>query len=233
MNMRSRFLFAFVLCTVGLAATPQDHPSGTQQTNVGKSQQEERDVRTRLSILLDRDYSRQSADELLTFAIQHSDIAVPELKRRLSAYSQQSRKTLTGNAGLHADALAYMANALAVDALCDLCAGNADLFCPYLERSLDYAEGRSNPFTLAYHTVAKPEAVVQGATIHWADSMIGFPHFRQRLAEAMLDRYGKVPGDSEWATDPIASRLKDRASTELRQSVVRLAVEAQNKRTGH
>jgi len=39
----------------------------------------------------------------------------------------------------------------------------------------------------------------------------------------------KVPGDAEWATDPIASRLKDRASLELRQSVVRLAAEAQRK----
>jgi hypothetical protein len=229
MNMRSRFLFAFVLCTVDLAAAPQDHPSATQQTN-GNNEPEQQDVRTGFSIVLDRDYSHQSADELLTFAIQHSDVAVPELKRRLIAYSQQSRKTLVGNAAIHADALAYVANALAVDALCDLCARNADLFCPYLERSLDYAEGRLNPFTLAFRAIAKPEAVVQGATIHWADSMIGFPHFRQRLAEAMLERYGKVPGDSEWATDPIASRLKDRASPELRQSVVRLAEDAQRRR---
>jgi hypothetical protein len=60
--------------------------------------------------------------------------------------------------------------------------------------------------------------------------MIGFPHFRQLLAEAMLERYGKVPGETEWATDPIASRLKERASPELRQSVVRFAAEAQSKR---
>jgi len=78
--------------------------------------------------------------------------------------------------------------------------------------------------------MAKPETVVQGATMHWADSMIGFPHFRQRLAEAMLDRYGKVPSETEWATNPIASRLKDRASPELRQTVVRFAADAQSKR---
>ena len=186
--------------------------------------------RTKLAEALDRDYRKQTADELLMMSIQHSDVAVPELRQRLIAHSRQFRKALTGNSAIHADALAYVANALAVDALCDLCAGDADLFCPYLERSLDYAEGRLNPFTLAYSAIAKPEAVVQGATIHWADSMVGFPHFRQRLAEAMLDRYGKVPGDSEWATDPIVSRLKDRASPELRQSVVRFAAEAQSKR---
>jgi hypothetical protein len=163
-------------------------------------------------------------------AIQHSEVAVPELKQRLIAHSRQFRKALAGNSAIHADALAYVANGLAVDALCDLCAGNADLFCPYLERSLDYAEGRLNPFTLAYRAIARPEATVQDATIHWADSMIGFPHFRQRLAEAMLDRYGKVPSQTEWTTDPIASRLKDRASPELRQSVLRFAAEAQSKR---
>jgi hypothetical protein len=230
MNMRSQLPLAFVLCTVVFAASPQDYPPGTEQTNGGESQQVESDVRTRLSIVLDRDYSHQPADELLTFAIQHSDVAVPELKRRLIAYSQQSRKALAGNAALHADALAYVANVLAVDALCDLCVGNADLFCPYLERSLDYAEGRLNPFTLAYLTIAKPEAAVQAATIHWADSMIGSPHFRQRFAEAMLDRYGKVPGDSEWAADPIASRLRERLSQELRQAVLRMAEDVMRKR---
>jgi hypothetical protein len=226
--MRNLFSVAFVLCAVDLAAAPLDRPSDTQQASVGRSEQQ--DVRARLSIVLDRDYSNQPADELLMLAIQYSDLAVPELKRRLIANSPQSRKALAGNTAIHADALAYVANGLAVDALCDLCSENADLFCPYLERSLDYAEGRSNPFTLAYRAIAKPGAVVQDTVIQWVNSMIGFPHFRQRLAEAMLDKYGRVPDESVWATDPIASRLKDRASPELRQSVVRLATEAQSKR---
>ena len=224
--MPNLVVVAFMLCAVDLAAARQDRPSNAQQASVGEQQ----DVRTKLSVLLDRDYRNQPADELLMLSIQHSDVAIPELQRRLSVFSRQSRKTLTANATIQADALAYVANGPAVDALCDLCAGNADLFCPYLERSLDYAEGRLNPFTLAYRVIAKPEAVVQDAAIHWANSMIGFPHFRQRLAEAMLDRYGEVPGETEWATDPIASRLKDRTSPELRQSVLRFAAEAQSKR---
>jgi len=197
------------------------------QTNSPETGEE---VKAKLKTALDRDYGDRPADDLLMLAIQHSDVAVPELKRRLIAQSQQFRKALSRNSAIHADALAYVANGLAMDALCDLCAENADLFCPYLERSLDYAEGRLNPFTLAYRAIARPEGVVQDAAVHWANSMIGFPHFRQRLAEAMLDRYGRVPDESVWATDPIASRLKDRASPELRQSVSRLAAEAQSKR---
>jgi hypothetical protein len=203
----------------------QETPSGNSEQN-----RVEREIKAKLTLELDRDYGNQPADDLLMLAIQHSDFAVPELKRRLIAHSQQSRKALAGQSAIHVDALAYVANALAVDALCDLCAETADLFCPYLERSLDYAEGRLNPFTLAYRAIAKPEAAVQRATIHWADSMVGFPHFRQRFAEAMLDKYGKVPDESVWATDPIASRLKDRASPALRQSVLRFAAEAQKQR---
>ena len=41
-------------------------------------------------------------------------------------------------------------------------------------------------------------------------------------------KYGKVPGETEWATDPIAFRLKDQASQELRQSVLRFAAEAKS-----
>ena len=50
---------------------------------------------------------------------------------------------------------------------------------------------------------------------------IGIEPMQRAWAEAMLDKYGKVPGDSEWATDPIVFRLNDRASPELRQSVLR------------
>jgi hypothetical protein len=46
-------------------------------------------------------------------------------------------------------------------------------------------------------------------------------------AEAMAVRYGKVPDESVWSTDPIASRLNDKVSSELRQSVQRFATEAQ------
>ena len=37
-------------------------------------------------------------------------------------------------------------------------------------------------------------------------------------------------GPTEWARDPIASRLKNRTSPELRQNIVRSAAEAQSKR---
>jgi hypothetical protein len=227
MGFRStRFAFVITVLASGHSTLiGQETPNRNSEQN-----RVEREIKTNLTLALDRDYGNQPADDLLMLAIQHSDVAVPELKRRLSAYNQQSRKKLEGNPAVHADALAYVANTSAVDALSDLCNENPRLFCPYLERTLDYAEGRSNPFTLAYRAAARRETIVQGAAAHWVNSRIGFAHFQQRLGEAMLDRYGRVPGDLEWATDPIASRLKDQGSSQLRSNILRFATQAQNKR---
>ena len=150
--------FAFLV-----ASLASGYPAliGQETTNRTSEQNRvEREIKTKLTLALDRDYGNQPADDLLMLTIQHSDVAVPELKRRLTAYSQQSRKKLAGNSAVHADALAYVANEAAVDALADLCARNGELFCPYLERTFDYAEGRSNPFALAYRAIGRPETIV-------------------------------------------------------------------------
>ena len=82
---------------------------------------------------------------------------------------------------------------------------------------------------------SKEKAITQGQTRSTNIGTIvpecaASDRMRCTWAEAMLDRYGKVPGDSEWAADPIVSRLNDRASSEVRQSLIRFAAEAQSKR---
>jgi hypothetical protein len=83
---------------------------------------------------------------------------------------------------------------------------------------------------VAYQALDLGDGTVTGYTTAWAESALASNRMQRAWAEAMLDKYGRVPDESVWATDPIASRLKDRASPELRQSVVRLATEAQSKR---
>jgi hypothetical protein len=48
-------------------------------------------------------------------------------------------------------------------------------------------------------------------------------------AEAMLDRYRKVPGDVEWESDPLPSRLQPAQANQLGETIVRYALEAQRK----
>jgi hypothetical protein len=47
----------------------------------------------------------------------------------------------------------------------------------------------------------------------------------------MLDEYGRVPNEVDWASDPIASGLKPALVASLHYEILRLAVEAFEKRT--
>lgn len=96
--------------------------------------------------------------------------------------------------------------------------------------TLDNAVDFRNPFTVACRGLEVGTEAVARYTVAWVESALASNRMQRTWAEAMLDRYGKVPGDAEWATDPMVSRLKDRASPELRQSVMRLAADAQRKR---
>ena len=51
-------------------------------------------------------------------------------------------------------------------------------------------------------------------------------------AEALLDKYGNVPNEAQWATDPIASRLSAPLALALHNEVLQFALEAQEKRAG-
>ena len=94
------------------------HPSATAQqpnstTAEAKRVEAERlAIKSKLQAALDRDYAKSTPDELLLLSIQHSDIAVPELKRRLTDSLPQRSKVLSRNAAVQADALAYAANDL-------------------------------------------------------------------------------------------------------------------------
>lgn len=57
------------------------------------------------------------------------------------------------------------------------------------------------------------------------------PYVEQRqLAEAMLDRYGGVPSESQWNTDPIISRLAPDRTRAIHDHVLDLTAEARANR---
>ena len=178
------------------------------------------EIERRLVVLLDDDFAGRSADDLLNFAIAHSATVVPRLKSRLLSVSRAA--SLDFKTAIHADALAYTANHFAVDALSDLCALNPSVFCKYLERSLDYAEGRINPFTLAYELSLRTEQPVRDTLSRWVNSLISFPHFQQRLGEAMFDRYSVTPSREQWDEDPLRSVFQEE-NGQLRDVVIRHA----------
>src|SRR6266705_2492048 len=66
--------------------------NATQNKQIIRTEAERLQLKSKLAAALDRDYGNQSADELLMLAIQQSDIAVPEIKQRLSTYRRDARR---------------------------------------------------------------------------------------------------------------------------------------------
>jgi hypothetical protein len=124
-----------------------------------------------------------------------------------------------------------------------------------LDYSQDYAKSH-NPFAVAYRGFTIREPALDQRIAAWAESKLAtVPAERARAdaaarrygartapapsdkmkhlwAEAMLDQYGYVPTEAQWATDPIASRLGAPLAGALHKEVLQFALEAQEKRAG-
>ena len=170
----------------------------------GSLRDETAEIKRRLTVVMD---ATAPSDELLTMSLQYSEISVPLLRDSLRAFSRRKEKELDRRTEIQADALAYVGDKRAIDATAQLCMDSPKLFCHYLERTLDYAEGRINPFVLAYHALEGNHSNVRGTVLRWVRSVLEFPHFQQRLAEAVVLRYGGRPKASELLNDPLLSNI--------------------------
>jgi hypothetical protein len=121
-----------------------------------------------------------------------------------------------------------------------------------LNNSKDYSKSH-NPFVVAYHGLAIGDPAVDWRILTWAESNLSVdPQERARAeaaargfgppppspsetmkhlwAEALLDRYGDVPTEAQWVSDPIASRLSAHLAESLHREVPRFAREALEQR---
>ena len=177
---------------------------------------------------LEQGLPESRADQMTMLVINRSSITLPLIEEKIEEALNQPLppQRFVDTA---AELIAYAGDAQALKAIAKLIALDEKRFSPLVGRALTHSANWRDPFTVAYRGLELGDEAVARYTTTWAESALASDRMRRAWAEAMLDRYGKVPGDSEWVTDPIASRLKDRASPELRQSVLRLATEAQRK----
>jgi hypothetical protein len=169
------------------------------------------------------------ADQMTMLVINRSSITLPLIEEKIEqALKQQSPpQKLVDTA---AELIAYAGDEQALDAIVKLIRIDETRFARLVGRALTHSANWRNPFTLAYRGLQMGDEAVSRYTTTWAEAALTSSRMQQTWAESMLDRYGKVPSETEWAQDPIASRLKDRVSPELRQSILRSATEAQSKR---
>jgi hypothetical protein len=126
--------------------------------------------------------------------------------------------------------IAYAGDETSLREISKLVALDENRFGRLVERTLDNAGNWRNPFNVAYDGLSIGDGAISRRTMLWVESALASNRMRRSWAEALLDRYRKVPGDPEWAADLIASRLGDRASPELRRAVLSMAEDAKRKR---
>jgi hypothetical protein len=213
-----------LLIHVGLAQNETQDPGARVILRSSEAQQKEFVQRFLAERLPDRD-----GDKFSALLANRSDLVLPileswvedELKRR----SPDQRLIDIGGA-----MVAYAGDREALLAVGKLLKIDEAGFIQLVERTLDNAGNWRNPFNVLYDGLAIGDGVISRRTMQWVVSALASKRMQRAWAEALLDRYRKVPSDAEWATDPIVSRLSDRTSPELRPTILGIAEDASRKR---
>jgi len=182
-----------------------------------------------VSATVDAGFPADRADQMTMLIINRSGLVLPLLEQRVEV-ELRSESPSNDFIATATEMIAYAGDEQALREISKLMTVDDGRFGRLVGRTLDNSVHFRNPFTVAYRGLELGNEAVSRHTVAWVKSALASDRMQRTWAEAMLDRYGKVPGDSEFATDTIASRLKDLASPELRQSVMRFAEDAKRKR---
>jgi hypothetical protein len=180
----------------------------------------------------------------------HSDLAVSIIEKKIeqvlksdspaTCFSERTvdPKLFVAEA---AGEIAYAADENAFRATSRLMKIDEQRFGRFVESTLGYAyssSARRNPLTVAYGGLDLGDPAVDRRIIEWIEPLFirwsaNTAALHKRMwAEALVERYGAPPTETEWANDPIASRLRHPQAATLHDEMIRLAADALQKRHG-
>ena len=169
------------------------------------------------------------ADQMTMLIINRSALTLPLIEAKM----EETMKAVPPQVAFvetASEMIAYAGDQTALSEINRLMTLDEKRFGPLVGRTLDNAGNWRNPFDVAYDGLALGNEAISRRTMQWVESALASNRMQRAWAEALLNRYGKVPGDAEWVADPIASRLSDRASAELRRTVLSLAEDVRRQR---
>lgn len=217
-------IWAALLLQVCFAQTAKDAETVKSILQASEAEQVEY-----VKSVLEQHFPENEGDRFSLLLVNRSALVIPliesKIEMELESASRSERFIELASA-----MIVYAGDEHSVRAMGKLIRIDERQFGAFIGRTLDNAGKWRNPFGVAYLALDSGDGTVAGYTTTWAEAALTSNRMRRAWAEAMVARYGKVPDEFVWATDPIASRLQDRASPDLRQSVLRLAEEAQRKR---
>jgi hypothetical protein len=169
------------------------------------------------------------ADQMTMLIINRSALVFPLIEGKLEE-ALKSDSPQTAFVETASEMIAYAGDQTALREIIKLMSLDEKRFGRLVGRMLDNAGNWRNPFDVAYDGLALSNEAISQYTMQWVPSALESNRMQRAWADALLSRYRKVPGDAEWAADPIASRLSDRVSAEFRKRIAPLVEDAQRKR---
>lgn len=182
-----------------------------------------------LKTTMDQGFPMDRADPVTMLVINRSDIAVPVILARLEAVLS-SQDTLPQFIDTAVEIIAYAGDEHALRAISHLLSIDEARFGRYIGRTLGNAANWRNPFTLAYYAVEMSDSRITELAVKWVEDSLESSRRQRFWAEAMLEKYRRVPTESDWETDPIASRLTVERTTNVKRQVLFRASEVHQQR---
>ena len=205
---------------VGIGLTTAQIPSARTILNIPETEQARFVAET-----MDAGFPGDRADQMTMLVLNRSALVLPMLEQRVEA---ELRRQSPSNDFIETatEMIAYAGNDQSLRMITRLTKIDEGRFERLVGRTLDNALDFRNPFTVVYSAFEIGDATISQRTLTWSESALSSERMKRLWGEAILDRYGEVPGDREWSRDPLASRLKKTRLEQLRQDVSRFAAEA-------
>lgn len=133
-----------------------------------------------------------------------------------------------------AGTIAYAGNRDALASIDRLLRSDRKRFGHLVSEALYSALTFGNPFRVVYqgYDIASPDLNL--LISEWASKVLSAPSApyveHRQLAEAMIDRYGAIPTESQWNADAIVTRLPPERALAMHDHVMKLAADAWAKR---
>ena len=219
-NLRSICRFATILVLTKL--TFAQVPSVRTILDLPESEQ-----RNFITETINAGFPDGRADQMTMLILNRSSLVLPLLERRteVELMSQSPSQVLIETTS---EMIAYAGDSQALREVGRLIAIDDGRFGPLVNRTLGNAMSFRNPFTVAYRGVDVESEAVGSRIGAWADAMASAPRMQRLWAQAMIERYGRVPTQDDWASDPIVSRMKTRRFDQLKENVLRFASAAKS-----
>ncbi len=170
-------------------------------------------------------------DTLSWLALNRSGVVVPllasRLEERLEAPGDLDRTDRT-----MADVLAYAGDEIALHSLARLSRLRPEQFGCFVERLLDYASTRRNPFTLAYAAVEIGPGAMSDAVVRWVLSSSERRDRLEQWAQVIRQRQSDRGPVAALASDPLVSRAPAGTARELGEATKATSSDSAKPRAG-